>query len=437
MRIPQRKAGFTLIELMVAMAVVGILSVVIYRLFDVTSQNFREVDELASLNERVRFGTERVRVLIQGAATLSTPDSDTDPYVRPQLAGARVVGISHYADWQNAVHPVDAVAAANPNSSFDGLILMGAYDFGMSFEMSGLEGEGAPGRLELNDRSLYKIIHQNPFSYMDDPPTDLTSVVTAMGATADSRLLRILDSQGFMQFALPESLAAVGTTVEVALPSAGDTFAPKFRQGGSFEGLNPVPEGDVGYDTAFIDAFWLRTKTSTANPSVLNLVVERLCASEVAEQLAAGAATFDPATLPNQCQGGEAQTTVIASHVADFQVWFDCTAEPDGALSDATWSAGWLSEDDCLEDGDRTPRVGHVRLALHTHQERPDQRHFQFEDATGETCDTETLTCDDELLRIGTLRTFDFVPGNTGAAQVVVMQTDFELTNYAARNARP
>ena len=56
--------GFTLIELMVAMAVIGVLSVVIYRLFDVTSQNFREVDQLASLNERVRFGTERVRVLI-------------------------------------------------------------------------------------------------------------------------------------------------------------------------------------------------------------------------------------------------------------------------------------------------------------------------------------------------------------------------------------
>lgn len=434
--------GFTLIELMVAMAVIGVLSVVIYRLFDVTSQNFREVDQLASLNERVRFGTERVRVLIQGASSQSTPDSDRDPYVRPELANARVMGLVRYNGWQNDRDALPAdVAGENPNVSHDGLVLIGAYDFGVSFEMMGLRDADTTGFLYANDRSLNKLIHQNPFTYQATAfdSGDIMSLASALEPNMTTRLVRLLDGQGFMQFVTP--LGVTGNTadmrVEIALPAAGTTGGPKFRDSTSMEGLDRLPEGDTGYDAAFIDAYWLHVVPSASNPMIMNLVLDRLCASGLVTALAPSGAldTLDPSShLADSAPCNGALTRVVlASNVADFQVWFDCPTEDDGGLKGVDWRGNWVVDDtdECLND-DRSPRVGHVRLALHTNLERPDQRHIQFEDADGNTCGAG-LACE-PFEGNATLRTYDVMPDVTGAAQVVVMQSDFEIVNFSARN---
>ena len=82
-------------------------------------------------------------------------------------------------------------------------------------------------------------------------------------------------------------------------------------------------------------------------------------------------------------------------------------------------------------------RAAHIRIAMHTRSERTDQRHIQFEDAAGAVCNPDDYTCDPTRVDAATLRTYDFFPDSVGAAQVVVMQTDFEMVNFVNRNPLP
>lgn len=446
--------GFTLIELMIAIAVVGVISVVIYQLFDTTSQNFREVTELAHLNSRVRFATESLRNQLQAAGSQATPDSDLDDWVAPEpLGGVRIAGLIPYPGWQNDTTQLPLpIADANPKVSFDGIVVMGAYDFPLSFELSGLEGASPrDGHIHPNTRGIMKLLGQDLFmngmtatAPAMDAATRDTLAVGATGTNWTARLLRLTDRQGFMQFVHPLSLDTTGEDYfAVSLPGDSTTLGPMFKGGpgaGVF-GLDSLPEGDVGYDAGLIDAYWFHVVPDSANPNVMSLVRDRLCAAEVAARGLNGG--FVPATaLADACPGGERERTVIASYVADFQVWFDC-ADADGKVEAATWHYQWERNDhvagDCMDAAAPDPgrvRAGHIRLALHTKTERTDQRHIQFEDAAGAVCNPDDYTCDDLRVDAAVLRTYDFFPRSEGAAQVVVMQTDFEIVNFVNRNTR-
>lgn len=454
MKIPNSRAGFTLVELMVAIAIVGIVSIVILNIFDTTSQNYYEVNQLADLNGRIRFANETLRNHLQGAGSQGSPDSLNDPRVHPKQPGVRVAGLIPYDGWQNdrSVLPAD-IAANNPEVSFDGIVVVGAFDFPLSFEFAGMQ-DGPPrnGRIYADKRGIFKLTSQDLFDPTITPPTlDQSTHIDPMTSQWRTRILRLADRQGFYQFVGFNGVPADPGSYDddthpyVLVPMVVDTdpLAPRFKgtaaSGGTLDYGLDVGDGDIAYDAGLLDAFWFHVEPSISDPNVMTLVRERICADDVALNALSG--TWDPSTALAPTCGGTAEKVVLASHVADFQVWFDCADTVDGAVRSNDWDSAWDPNDhsaDCMNDTAPDPgnvRGGHIRLALHTATEREDQAHIQFEDAAGAVCNTVApFTCSPARMASATLRTYDLYTDTVGAARVVVMQSDFEIVNLVNRN---
>jgi prepilin-type N-terminal cleavage/methylation domain-containing protein len=458
------RAGFTLVELMVAILLTGIMSVIIYGLFDTTSDNFREVDSLADTNSRIRFAMERVRNDIQMAGAQVSPDSTMDPAVEPQIGSVRVAGLLPYSGWQDDTPHLSEVSEANPHSSMDGIVVVGAYDYPLSFELSGLIESGGQmeGRIAAHYRGLLRLTVPDPFhtslTYREDlQDADETDALDPLADQWATRLIRVSDQQGFMQFMkisgeldLAENWVdfppgdAEFNYLAVPIPDAGDALGPKFKggAGGDF-GLDDLPEGDTGYDAALVDSYWYHVRQDPQDGNNLQLVRERLCTPDVVTAFA-NPASFDPSTTPaTDCPGGQEEVVVVADHVADFQLWFDCS-DSEGNVVDASWAVSWDApnpedDSDCVSVATNQiglARMAHIRLSLHTENERKNLRHIQFETAAGALClPDDPQACSGTDPGAATLRTYDAYPTVGGAAAVVTLQSDIELANFAVRNA--
>lgn len=464
---PSGPRGFTLVELMIALLLTGVMSVVIYSLFDTTSDNFVEVDALSDTTDRLRFATERVRNDLQMAGALMTPDSALDPLVQPVIPGRRIAGVFPYETWQDDTSMYGpGVAAANPHTSMDGIVVMGAFDMPVSFEIAGITpGEPDVALIYAHPRGLMRLNSPDPFrttlagqlAFNDPEDPAVEEAIESMFLNVRAQLIRVTDRQGFQQFirATPDEaidasyLTAPGADerfYSLTLPIEPDNseFGPQFKRPGDEEnpggveyGLDAVADSDVAYDAALIDAYWYHVVQDPQNPNNMQLVRDRLCAYDFAEEFAGGAEPEN--NLASEC-GIADERVVIANHVADFQIWFDCAVATTGAIVAANnkWSTSWVTpnpEDEaspawnCVSEAQTQmgrARSAHVRLTLHTPTERKTQAHIQFEDRTGVVGDPGT----DPLL----LRTFDPYPTVEGAAPVVTMQSDFELPNFAQRN---
>lgn len=434
------RRGFTLVELLISMLLASIVSIVLYSLFDTTSESLGEVTNLSDAQERVRFGMERLRADIKTAGSLSTPDSQADVWQRPKRAGTRIIGVSAYDGWQDdrTAFPTD-VATANPNVSLDGFILMAAMDYPTSFEVRDLRSDAdTDAQIGAHIRGLYKLYQVDPFKFSADAPPGFTDSAFLENQWG-TRLLRLMDRQGYIQFvSLGDTITYTGGAAPYAAISLDAAMKPVFKAPGEEYGLEQNPEGDFAYDAAVVDAYWYHVEADPSDPTNMRLVRERLCAPEVAAGLNA-AGGFDPSTAPaSNCPGGTDEITVLVDHVADFQIWFDCTnnAATNGAVvGNGAWTDEWLTPDNstnCMNTGVYAPqlaRVAHVRLSIYAPNERKDLRNFQFENRAGETGATALTNTPNVKLR-----TFDPVPTLTGASPVVTMQSSIELTNYAYRN---
>ncbi len=460
------RKGFTLVELLVALAVGGILSVLVYGLFDSTSDALLEVENLSDANDRLRFAMERVRSDLQGAGSHATPDSNSDVWAVPPAAHAnayRVLGISGFEGWQDSRTQLTGdMATQNPDVSFDSFIVMGAYEYPISFELSELQAASNIGVIPGNLRGLNRLWSVNPFPKACTANADCgtarcinnaceldTTVgafgvpATTFGALATSRLLRITDRQGKVQFTGVEGLATVGTT-DMSLTLSKP---PIFKEGGREDGLDPNPDGDVSYEAAFVDAFWYRVVPDPLDPTNLRLVRSRLCAKELMSVLKAPA-SLDAAKLENiagpSSGCGDVDEVVIADRVADFQVWFDCGNTTTGAIENIANSFTWEAPDNsgtCMEvanDPTYSPgrvRRAHIRMSMYAPNERKDLLHYRFEDAAGNVCPDAPADCANVDPNTQ-LRTFDIIPDLVGAAPVVTLQSSVELPNFSYRNVR-
>jgi len=343
----KQNRGFTLVELLIAMLLSGMLAVILYSLFNTTSESLGEVSNLSDAQERIRFAMERLRTDVKGAGSQATPDSLVDIWQQPPpVVPGRVLGVSGYKKWQDQPAPVTALATANPNTSFDGFIVMGAFDYPVSFEVRGLKGPGDKiGEIGEHVRGLYKLYQIDPFVFSAAAPPHYPGGTSYLKNQWSTRLLRLMDRQGYFQF------VELGAASTMALASKTMSFGlvtePAYKDAGSEFGMDLNPEGDFAYDSALIDAYWYHVEAHPTDPSNLQLVRERLCAPIVRKKLV-DVASFDPTdALPAAC-GGDEEVTVITDHVADFQVWFDCTstATTSGAVVGALWNDDWLKPGD-------------------------------------------------------------------------------------------
>lgn len=453
-------AGFTLVELMVSLTLLGLIMTVIFSLFSTTSDGLREADSLVGTLDGARFGMTRLTNDVRSAGAFATPDATRDRWVIGKIADDDmcVSGIATYTGWQNSTVLLKRVFKGNTNLvslnsgspggmgvSFDGFILMGALSYPMTFEISrmSLPSSGSSaGSIMPNGRGLAKILANDPFNVH---AYELTAPMTAMKSAfidrLPSQLIRIADQDGNMQFGgianVMDDMGGVRLSITPAL---------QVREGGNPRGLARQTLGtdDVGYDAALIDAFWYHVDVDPNDPTNFRLVRDRLNAREVARQLCnkgslrlsndglrlqgLDSSNPTPGALANIASEDRA---IITERVVDFQVWFDC-ADANGNVSNVNWVSKWASPqgtsdsaNDCMNPSNPNfgaARMAHIRLSVRTEDERTDAPTGGFMGEDG--------TFDQER----TIRYFRLNPSTTGAARVVTVQADIDLTSFGMHN---
>ncbi len=474
------RRGFTIVELVVAMALTSLLGLMTYALFGFSADNLVEVDSLETTSAKGRFAIEKMRTLFQVAGSFSSPDSFNDPFVQPSALppALRVAGFQSYVGWQGiAGSPAlngDATAG-RPETSFDGVILTGAFDFPTSFETGGFTAGSTSMTIPGNFLGMEKLNRVDPFSdvlprdvndayFPDLSKEDWGDIASYKFLEADlpSRLVRVTDGLGYVQFFQPDLTGTftfvagdvvnmnVGSVaplwgIQIPLVQAGP-FQPVFKG----ENTNVVGdldmaeigldiagsgEGDRTYEASFIDSYWLHVVSAEdpLDPTNNLLILERLCAGSVAlDNPTTG--PVNPATLAN-C--GPASRKLVADRVVDFQVWFDCADAAGDVAGNPNWSQDWITPDGsdpggmCMNQGANyapgQARVAHARLTLRTDEERPALTNQQFID--GETLCTSSAVCPGV-----SLRSFDINEELEGAAPVITFQTDIALRNFIIKD---
>lgn len=478
-RLPQMlRRGFTLVELMVAVTLLGLIIGVIFSLFASTSDTLKEADSLADTLDRTRFAMERLSSEMRNAGSFGSPDSEGDRWY-PSVdnagnSGMRLVGVASYNGWQNDhtllvdndmddAHTNATVSGANPAVGYDGIIVMGAIDFPQSFEISSLTFDTGTERVSgayipANERGLFKLLVNDPFYtetglpqgvVADDSADAGGGAVKLSEASAmvvndlSDRLIRVMDREGNSQ---------VSAIEDAPSPTYSDAAIDTATLGGiNFEFTNDLlvrnnevddsagadhsvglqrkteDNADVGYDAALIDAYWYHVESDPRDPRNFRLVRDRLNGESIATQMAANPNAITKATLEGMRTGDR---VVITDRVVDFQVWFDCANNAQGELNNVPWLTTWANPDGgaCMDPavGDfGEARMAHIRLSVRTKYERkdaPDSVDAFFMDSTGTVNPAMSM------------RYFDVYPEAEGAARVVTVQSDVELATFSMRN---
>lgn len=472
-RVRRTTSGFTLLELMVAIMVASLVVLAAYQIFATTSEGMYEASSLADTTDRARYALELVARDIQAAASYGSPNSATDPFVHPtQLAGRNVRGIYAITAAGHQGRAVgDFQQVWNRATRSDELIVLGAYDFPFPIEVA-FPGGGTnfvTARATNTERGTLRFLDIDPFITAPQTVTDIgpmiNSVLGPLGADTfiTSRLLRVVDRNGFAQFATistgnysPGPGADKGLTLDLE-PGPNELQA---RQGDQGAGLEPAGADDVAYQATLLDAYRYRVCAPRETPNRLRLVKERLNARMLISNLEPPVADIceDVPTGPGNFV---VTRTLLVDRVVDFQVWYDCVLPGSPLMTTSNWATTWMAPDfssgqlhDCMyvdaagnnvgTAGPESARMAHIRLSIHTENQRSDVPNYGFLTATGETVnDTLSPNAADYVNvkpapivgdlpdnPIGHLQTADLDGDASTAARVVTMQVDVELRNY-------
>jgi prepilin-type N-terminal cleavage/methylation domain-containing protein len=446
--------GFTLVELMVAIVVAGIVVVSAYALFSNSSRAMYEVDDLSKLGDQARFAAELIARDVRSAGSLSTPNSFTDKFVNPSSNGTE-----NPLDDDNFVRAIympdlqdDTLGpqVSNSGTSNDEIILLGAYDYPFTFEISDLVeqngNEVAQARVRPGPRGTWKFSRRDPFDVRAQALTDplTTGQLDGLVRPTRTRLMRALDRNGYMMFATIEPDGVSYVNEELVFDFSDDQRF-FFRQGNEQNGFEPAATEDEGYEAALLDAFRYRVCASIEDPDNLQLVRERLDPAVVIAEIGS-------LSRPSVCgeldpANGLLEQVVVADRVVDFQVWFDCTEVGQNLIEELPVTPDWITPDavgtdanhNCMRsqnltaatynDADRA-RVAHIRLSMRTATERQNLANYRF---ITDGNPMGTTTNETNAAIIGGLQTFDVDGDPSSASRVVTVQLDLDMPNITNR----
>ena len=436
---PGLRRGFTLVELMIAMALVGMITLLIYGLFVRTSDALTDVEGMSTALEQARFGIDHVRVDLQSAGSQMSPNPVADPWFQPNDGNITAHAVMGYDDWQDEdlyTGDIAQLGVDNPQSQFSGVVLLGAYDVPASFMVS------FPGAdmgvafdhddvmvIESTESGMRRLMGYDPFDVAVHDGVDVpTALHSTMQDRAEESLLRVTDLNGYSQVT-PITEARLFDRVGGAIgggagmPVGADGWEMDltlqnlhFAEGDEPAGFDRWVEDDVRFDAALIDAYWYHVRPAIDDATNFQLVRQRLDAGDLVNDVS----NLNRTTLNGLAVG---PPMVISDYVVDFRVWFDCIP-----MSGNDWQETWNPDTgDCIGENPASSnpefaRFAHARLSTRTPRENSNRPHFTVVD------DWEGFEVED-----GLMRTYN-VTAAGGSAGVVTVQTGAELTNFSMRN---
>jgi hypothetical protein len=194
----QLAAGFTLVELMVALTGGLFVSVAVFMLAKQATGLYQSEARMSNATQSSVVGFERLRLDIERAGFLSTPNVTKDPWLCPPTGPAPT--------WPTALARLAAVFIQPTNTGSlpvqqgnhivpDEIVLAGSYGSTEQFVTKSIAGNGANHIITLNPAAgaLARLRYQSL-------ATAAEQQALLLGIFAPGRALRILDPEGYQQF---------------------------------------------------------------------------------------------------------------------------------------------------------------------------------------------------------------------------------------------
>ncbi|MBK8171320.1 MAG: prepilin-type N-terminal cleavage/methylation domain-containing protein [Sandaracinaceae bacterium] len=207
-RARRRNAGFSLLELMVALTAGSIVVSAVYFVGGASARQFQEQQRIANLQTSVRLGMDQLVRDIERAGYLGSGNSRRDQVCTPPTTFVQAI------EFENNIDDAKIPGAAANGVSADRLTLVGSYSSPDQFFATGLDAAGDT----LTLQTTWQAFRRN-FGV----PTDTTAGNAFSLMFVPGRLLRIRTNAGNVFY----------VTITSASPaSASIDFAPALNVGG-------------------------------------------------------------------------------------------------------------------------------------------------------------------------------------------------------------
>ncbi len=336
----RRQAGMTLAELMVAVALAGLIMTGIFFFSTSTSRTFRLQNEIAQTTDRLNFAMETLKADLRRTSYLTVPNSRLQAWpnqrrvcANPAFAPAglqAIVAENGGATWQPATQADQVMVGATP----DELLLLGAFRSDSQYLVTAAQQGSTALTFDLNGDSL------------DDAEYALAGAILNVSTPAGGmQFVRAATGSGVVTGGTGLQPRATINTLDPLLGSPGgdlDSFC-QFRGEGN-AGVAIAPLHYVRYDV----------REDPDEPSSTILVREEL----------------DHAN-------NVLNSYVVARNVIDFQIWFDADtttigSAPDIAndgtatdpLTDDDGTMAWTDLNGSATSAPQQARYGYIQLSV-------------------------------------------------------------------------
>ncbi|MDQ3031726.1 MAG: prepilin-type N-terminal cleavage/methylation domain-containing protein [Myxococcota bacterium] len=236
-----RRAGFTLIELMVAMTVGALVIATVYTIGGSSARNFQEQQRVGQLQLSTRLALDRIRRDVERAGLHGTPNSALERSCAPAARAVQAVVVRDNEPTSRGALGVYDAAASNSTTQADLLRLVGNFATADAYLVRSFNGAGNVAFLQTQWQGFRR-------SFADvtvDPAGNTFDPTLFTSAFAPGRMLHIQNLSGSHFFVRIVSSSLAG-------PDATVTFAPALPVGGTCvvglgEGALIAPLSEIEY----------------------------------------------------------------------------------------------------------------------------------------------------------------------------------------------
>ncbi len=238
----RRRAGFTLVELMISLTVGAIVIMTVYTIGGASARSFQEQQRISQLQLSTRLALDRVRRDIERAGLHGTPNSSIERVCATPPRAIRAVTLDdNAASSRGALNTYEA-AGSNTTTQADLLRIVGNFVTSDAYLVRSLNGAGNVAFLQTQWQGF-----RRSFADVVTDPTGNTFDTELFGSVfRPGRMLHVQNMSGNHFFVTVVSASIAGTDATV-------TFTPSLPVGGTCvvglgEGSLLAPLSEVQYE---------------------------------------------------------------------------------------------------------------------------------------------------------------------------------------------